>query len=467
MSIVSGSESKSVQDSFSLLNFPKDILGSIIEKCNEYTWASLRGTCRTCRTLTSEYMNEETAARRVFACPDSYPSLREGLRRSPHVATNAFSRQPSLLYDRATPLSISANFQMVKIALVTAKLMGEGKLYRRICSDYQDPSVRRLTGEVEMALKKLDQDVGGDLLPSTSEAWRIPSFLFRYFLPKEDAFLIREARCVGYGGDPVIANKDVMKHIVGYCPEVMQYASEALRDCSDFALELVRVRPNALFYMSDRVRSDRNLVLRMIRDPAGRGGDVFASVSPSLQNDKKTALAAIRYQKDYEESIKTGYTTFSVIQFASSRLKSNREVVWEAVRKYGSALCDAIGFKDDEEIVMTAFRTRNSELERIHNKMDRKASAGSFKECKKSSEALLNHSYVSETLRNDEDVVFLALSNTTENFQYAGLGLKQNKEFCLRVLKYYKEAFIHFDDLMKRDPDIQRALKEVDCCVIS
>ena len=216
---------KNIPSDLSLLDLPRDILGSIIEKCDEYTWVNLHGTCRICRVFTNEYMSEETAARRVFSHPDLYPSLGEGLRRSPHVATNAFSRQPSLLYDRATPLSISTNLQMVKVALITAELMDKSRLYRKICSAHQDPSVGRLTEEVGMALQKLDhvfiREIDGELLPPTSEAWSIPMFMLLYFSPRKGVNLALEANCVGYGGNSVIDNKDVMKAIVKYCPEVI------------------------------------------------------------------------------------------------------------------------------------------------------------------------------------------------------------------------------------------------------
>ena len=458
---------KNIPSDLSLLDLPRDILGSIIEKCDEYTWVNLHGTCRICRVFTNEYMSEETAARRVFSHPDLYPSLGEGLRRSPHVATNAFSRQPSLLYDRATPLSISTNLQMVKVALITAELMDKSRLYRKICSAHQDPSVGRLTEEVGMALQKLDhvfiKDIDGELLPPTSEVWSIPSFMFRYFLPREGVKLALEASCVGYGGNSVIANKDVMKAIVKYCPEVMQYASEALRDCSDFALELVRVNPKVLPYMSDRVRFDRDLALRMIQDSEGVGGELLSLLPEHFRDDEVVVLTAIGCQRDKKESIMAGHVTHSILQCASHRLQSDRKVVLAAVRKYGSALCHAIGFKDDKEIVMTALRTRNDELQRIFNETCMEDHI--FEIHKKYSGALLSHLYVSDTLRDDQDVVFLALSNTTENFQHASLSLKRNKVFCLGVLQYYKEAFEHFDIAMRRDPDIQRA-SEYSCCVI-
>ena len=245
----------------------------------------------------------------------------------------------------------------------------------------------------------------------------------------------------------------------------MQYASEALRDCSDFALELVRVNPQVLLHMSDRVRSDSNLAVRMIQDPAGIGGDLLSLLPLFLRDNEDVVLAAIRSQKDQEQCLKRGRITESILHYASARLKSERGVVLEGVRKYGSALCEAIGYQDDEVIVMTALQTRNNELKRIQNEIAPFLITEFFEFCQRESGTLL--ASASAGLKDNERVVLCALSNTTRNFQYASLRLQHDKLFCLRVLEKNKGAFEEFDIVMKRDPDIQKAsVKEDECCVI-
>lgn len=175
-------------------------------------------------------------------------------------------------------------------------------------------------------------------------------------------------------------------------------------------------------------------------------------------------------------------------QHASERLKRNRQVVLAAVRQDARHLADALDarMRDDEEIVLAAVSQNGGVLqyasERLKSEKDfvMKAVCHSTKGTSDSEDPTrLVFAYISEDFKtdrevvlaavrrtgmalkfapkdfqNDREIVLAAVSEDGRAFQYASQQLKEEKDFVLQAVGKNGRAFAYVSEYFKDDSEV-------------
>ena len=147
----------------------------------------------------------------------------------------------------------------------------------------------------------------------------------------------------------------------------------------------------------------------------------------------------------------TDNTDGRFLQYASEKLKDDREIVLAAVTKSGSALEFASDkLKDDKEIVLTAVTNRGYSLQYASTKLkdDKEivlvaVTNGGF--------AL---QYASDKLKDDKEIVLAALDNKGRALEYASDKLKDDREFILAAVKKYGTTLSYASNNLKNNREI-------------
>ncbi|WP_422133447.1 DUF4116 domain-containing protein [Endozoicomonas sp. ALD040] len=166
---------------------------------------------------------------------------------------------------------------------------------------------------------------------------------------------------------------------------------------------------HGLKYASQRVRSDKEVVLPTIRVYPGD----LKYVSTELKNDKEVVMAAVT-QKARQ------------LQYTSPELLDNKEVVMAAVSQNGRMLEYASAtLRDDETVVMAAVETfpqalrHASERLRGDKKIIQFASSGDVRSLY----------YASETLLNDREYMLGLIEQNCLAFEFAASRLQMDYDF--------------------------------------
>lgn len=186
---------------------------------------------------------------------------------------------------------------------------------------------------------------------------------------------------------------------------------EELREDRNFVLDVVRSQGFELAGALPSFRADREVVKEAVK----ANGLALQFAFADLRDDREIVWAAI--QGGGIASKDLGYG--SALQYASQRLRTDRDFVLDAVLENGSALIGAdTKFKDDREIVLAAVGNPNYD-----------AGINSF---------VLAHA--SEAMMADPAIVLIALRTNGSNWMDASEALLQNREFMLRALAENSEV---------------------------
>ena len=196
--------------------------------------------------------------------------------------------------------------------------------------------------------------------------------------------------------------------------------SDKIRDDKDLAMRLfsynARRCPLLLFKLSDRLRADKEVVLKSI----SRWGPSYEYASEELKADKEVALFALRKTASLElvpESLRDDHDVVTQaisnaqigdkpFQFASPRIRDDEEVV-KLVIAHDPAHIEYASFRirDDEEFMLEILSHWGYLLE-----------------------------HASSRLRDMEDICLAAIFQYDWAVQYASTRLQNNKLFNLKVL---------------------------------
>jgi len=136
--------------------------------------------------------------------------------------------------------------------------------------------------------------------------------------------------------------KIIAKVISGNNSYLLEYASDALRNDKAFIKELLLKDPTALNYISDELKGDKDLVLPVLKGHP----ELYSAASPKVQNDPEV-LPLIR---TFILAGGRGY-----LNTLPEKLRSDREVVMKVVDGNCSFLESAsMELRDDEEVVNKA-----------------------------------------------------------------------------------------------------------------
>jgi hypothetical protein len=151
------------------------------------------------------------------------------------------------------------------------------------------------------------------------------------------------------------------------------------------------------------------------------------------------------------EALKGG---FECLEFASDRLKNDKEIVLAAVKQNGLALDHASDeLKNDREIVLAAVKQNGLALDYASDELknDKEIVLAAVEQNG------LALSYASEELKNDKEIVLAAVEQNGLALNYASDELKNDKEIVLAAVKQNGLALNYALDELKNDKEIVSA----------
>jgi hypothetical protein len=158
----------------------------------------------------------------------------------------------------------------------------------------------------------------------------------------------------------------------------MAYISERLRDDKDIVLVWLSHSSDRVLYMSHRLRDDKDVALAVVRRRAmdiqylsSRMNTDFDVAKAAVSRDIRalTVCSVLRDNAEFMMDIvkHNGFT----LQFASDRLKCDKNIVTAAVKQNGFALQFASDrLKCDKDIVMVAVMQHGASIRYTPNKSD-------------------------------------------------------------------------------------------------
>lgn len=219
----------------------------------------------------------------------------------------------------------------------------------------------------------------------------------------------------------------------------IRFGSPELRQDRNSVMQAIRNQPSSFLVVRDTFADDDEIAGMAV----GESATMLAHVSQRLRDDKILALKAVkgdsqglalallspRMRDDREVVIQAVRASARAVEYASKRLKDNREIAWTAVTGDGSTL-KFLGerMKDDREIVLKAMETSGIAL------------------C-----------HASIEIRNDRDMALLAVNKSGVVLHEIRNMFGNDKEVVLIAVKQHGEAFFSAGPDLQRDPEVIQA----------
>jgi len=211
------------------------------------------------------------------------------------------------------------------------------------------------------------------------------------------------------------ADRDVVMAAVRRDPLTLRFAADALRDDLEFMTTLVKTNATHLQYASDKVRADYGVVLAAVQ----KHGTCLQYASDILKSDKKLVLTALQsYQGDYEGS---------PLRFASYEVMTDREVVLKAMEKDVCILRSSWfpdELKADRAIMLYAIGLSGSCLQFASS--DLKDDPEVVGRAIRKDPFFLR--FAGEAAKDDFNVVLAAMHNNRDALRYASASLRAKKQ---------------------------------------
>lgn len=214
----------------------------------------------------------------------------------------------------------------------------------------------------------------------------------------------------------------------------LRYVPDHCKDNTDIVRAAVRESGVALTYASDRLKNDRMTVMIACET----NGIILMDVSRRLQDDQEVVLTAMRSQGS------------SVLQFASSRLRSDLDFISTAVRHdWRSLQWASENLRNNTDLLMKVVFKHGSA---IRFASDRLKDNWRLAYLAVSNEGhALRH--VSVRLRNDLHIVKRAIINNIYAVYHAGDDVKNSTEVVEAVIKEHPSAlWTCFGPELRTDP---------------
>lgn len=215
-------------------------------------------------------------------------------------------------------------------------------------------------------------------------------------------------------------NIDIIKEAIKFLDgSIFKYANVSLRQDKKVIDELVEINGGILPYAIGDYLNNREYILKASRTYPGIIGHI-------KNNEFRTQIS-----KDIEIiqnilKLKVNRGIFAPMQYVHESLKSDRELVLNAVKNCGFNFRDVdVKFCCDREIVLYAVRTAGYLL---------------GKACAE--------------LKDDEEIVKIAITHSGENLKFASDRIKGIKEFALLSVKSYGRAYQVISEELMNDKEI-------------
>jgi hypothetical protein len=201
----------------------------------------------------------------------------------------------------------------------------------------------------------------------------------------------------------------------------------------------------------EKVRT--GLSQELVRPPSSGSKETWMEVithDPLMLQD-----APYQYQDDIDIVI-SAVSGFSLaLEFASLRLRSNKEVVLTAVTSSGDALpyvADVL--KDDYDVASRALSNSNVAYKYISPRLQNDESLAMLTVTRNG----LTLQLMNSKMKNNVDIVTTAVLSDPSSFRYAGSELQKNKSFIISLIKQNCEIGFWINASMQDDAEVVRYL---------
>eukprot|EP01080_Neovahlkampfia_damariscottae_P009253 gene9253-1340_t len=256
----------------------------------------------------------------------------------------------------------------------------------------------------------------------------------------------------------------------------IEYISDILKDSKDFFSKVLQKNGKMLKYSSKNLKNQKDLVLlafeNYFNDLSKLHDDVnvLQDVGMNLKNDSDVVLKALKMgnllkyaSKEFQSKMEFVRTSIETnpknLQFASSEIRNNKNLVLYSFGHYHSKQNNLLEFVDDsllndEELLIEAAKAGHSLQFKVPD---------SLKNNKELMTAFVTSSgknleFVSSELKNDQDFVNISIKQKPEYLKYASDEIKKNEEFIFDLLKK-DSKYLHYSPLKSDKNFVKKALK--------
>jgi len=232
------------------------------------------------------------------------------------------------------------------------------------------------------------------------------------------SLLKKEGRLFEYLSDELKKDKELVLIAVASDGYVLDDLHETLKADKEIVFEAVKSHPKSLAYAHDSMKDDMDIASYIIDNCI----DAFKYVSPvaktTIFNDKELMIKLLKSNLDYILYLKDEWKddkefmlklilespSPNILKYASDKLKADRDLVLEAIKHNGYALCYASTMlQQDKELFMLAIKDNGAVWQTVGKKY--------FKNNKEVVLSLLEEGILyplmdlSDALKRDEDIL--------------------------------------------------------------
>lgn len=232
------------------------------------------------------------------------------------------------------------------------------------------------------------------------------------------------------------SNKRFITDAIDKSDNALFHASEDLKNDRELVMMAVSKSAKSLRFASQELRSDREIALAAIK----KNGAAAEFISRSLQSEKgfmteavKLSPSALRFASTSLRNDRDVVFDSNSLRYASDDLRANRDFVREMLGREGANLKFALDFANDRELVFTAIRQNGMSLEFASTTLqnDRELVLGALTKLGDG----LALQFASSQLRDDKQVVLRAVLNDRRSFEFASKRLKKDPQILELVSK--------------------------------
>ena len=241
-----------------------------------------------------------------------------------------------------------------------------------------------------------------------------------------------------WAAEELRADREVVLKCVGSAETawMLQEASEELRDDDEVVLVAVANDGCALEHASDRLRRDRRVVLTAVK----QAGDGLEYADEVFRSDKEIVLCAV---KDNGKLLET----------VSVELRNDKEVALAAVRQDGTAIkYVSEELRADLHVGLVAITCEPEAIEFMPELT--KVKEIMLAVVRNDPGARQSLMFASPEMRDDKQVVLLAVSRCGESLAYASERLRDDKDVVLAALKKDSSVSGHASARLLQDVDV-------------
>jgi hypothetical protein len=203
--------------------------------------------------------------------------------------------------------------------------------------DFLHQSMQENNEIIEIVIDKL----GNDIRDLTNGMRNSKYIIDKFFTQNPDNF--------EYASDELKNNADIIAKYVSLDGLCLKYASERIRDLKEIVLAAVKNNGLAVRFSSENLKKDFDIGINAVSE----NGDALEYLSEDLKDNLEVVSLAISTKMRFRKTSSWGFNSANelievkdglAIRFASDRLKSNKELVLNAIRNSNEIELDSFGF---------------------------------------------------------------------------------------------------------------------------